>query len=265
MAAYEQFLRAQGVDAADLIAAVAVATGVAQEAIALESAASVPAAARAAIDAARAMMSMPAVYWDPRMSVVAFTDGGCANNGRPDARASYSICVAGGVFGSLENFGTQMRGLVAPSVYELAGDRLVATGAPATPSNNRAELMAIIRALMLLAKVGVAEAEIVSDSLICVNTLTDWLPKRLANGTAHELKNGDLLMVAWALLQRVRCVFTHVRGHAKAPPHDAPSAEVFLYKGNFIVDRGATQALTDRATFYFSRRIITSVLQDVAL
>jgi uracil-DNA glycosylase len=201
------------------------------------------------------------VVWDNTARVVAFSDGACIRNGRLDARAGFAAVVAGGQFA-----GVVVRGEVRPTEYELraaggadAADwRLchVAGGAqPATPSNNRGELMGIIYCILVcLRGCAVGPVEIVSDSAVAIKTLTEWLPSRLAKNTERELKNFDLVWVAWQLLGALRAqaasvTFTHVHSHRAAPPADAPTREKVLWAGNDTADKHAGAPLAGAATF----------------
>ena len=66
-------------------------------------------------------------------------------------------------------------------------------------------------------------ALIYSDSMLCINTLTDWAARweRLGwtrgkkHGPQNEVKNLDLVQHAWGLVkQRPFVRFEHIRGHA---------------------------------------------------
>jgi ribonuclease HI len=187
----------------------------------------------------------------------AFTDGSCPLNGRPGARASFAALVTGGQFGAA----AIVRGEVRPTEYAFVdeGDPergIRATQAPATPSNNRGELLGIVYAfLALLLGRAVGRVEVISDSEISVNTLLNWLPARLKKGTERELKNYDLVMIAWRLLDLLRAqatevVLTHTRSHQKAPPASAPSRERFIHRGNAMADEHAALALKGGAPDY---------------
>jgi ribonuclease HI len=120
-----------------------------------------------------------------------------------------------------------------------------------SPSNNRGELLGIIYAMnYFLNEYAYGCIEIISDSNISINTLTDWLPTRLANGTEHELKNFDLVMIAWNLLNRLRkqalhVKFTHCKAHQPTPADDTPR-ERFIHMGNGLADYHATEVLKQR-------------------
>jgi uracil-DNA glycosylase len=209
------------------------------------------------VNAALAAAGRRRVAWDNLAPAFAFTDGSCPLNGRPGARASFAALVTGGQFGAA----AIVRGEVRPTEYAFVdeGDPergLRATRAPATPSNNRGELLGIVYAfLALLRGRAVGRVEVISDSEISVNTLLDWLPARLKKGTERELKNYDLVMIAWRLLgllraQAAEVVLTHTRSHQKAPPASAPSRERFIHRGNAMADEHAALALKSGAPDY---------------
>ena len=208
--------------------------------------------------------------------MIAFTDGACSRNGRADARASYSAVIArltvtDETLFSDRNAYTVATGLVIDRPYALIDDAAPERGyapqteaPPLVASNNRGELLGLISAFWLLlqepavgapAPAGAAPAaalpcEIISDSRISVLTLDDWLPRRRAAGTAHELKNMDLLTIAESMLARLRTRTTvrlvHVHSHKKAPPASAPARERLLWRGNAIADAHATALLEQK-------------------
>jgi ribonuclease HI len=175
---------------------------------------------------------------------IVFTDGACTQNGRAGARASYAATGA-----------VSVSGVVAP--FEYAPELGFAPGTtPAAPSNNRGELLGITHALLGLLRLSMAgmaaaapltTCEIISDSRISIMTLLEWLPARRAAGTAHKLRNLDLLTIAEALLAALRALrpvaLTHVHSHRRAPPADAPARDHLIWAGNAAADTAATSAL----------------------
>ena len=199
-----------------------------------------------------------------------FTDGACSGNGHKHAAAGYAAVVTtpdGKVL-------CETNGRVLPVELELpqSGLELVpksqhrdATQCDRSlhqvqPSNNRGELLGIIAAFQLLlgsdAKVFSldhrTQVTVFSDSRICIGTLTEWLPNRLAKGTAHELKNLDLIMAAWGLLGRLRARvgsvdIQYVAAHKREPPRGATPAERATHvrwAGNDRADRLAGVGVT---------------------
>lgn len=202
--------------------------------------------------------------------VFAFTDGSCPLNGKPGARASFAALVTGGQFGA-----AVIRGEVCPTEYAFVDEDDPERGVHETqtlvaPSNNRGELLGIIFAfLALLRGRAVGRVELASDSEISVRTLLEWLPARLKKGTERELKNFDLVWIAWRLLgclrkQAANVVLTHVRSHQKPPPTTAPSRERFLWKGNDMADKHAAAALGEKATFAVEVLDAPAALRELA-
>jgi uracil-DNA glycosylase len=189
-----------------------------------------------------------AIAWDRHTPVVAFTDGGCSDNGNAKARASYAAVLVGGQFA-----GCVLRGEVCPYEYVLVDEEIPEKGVHVTdvsvrPSNNRGELLGFVYAfLALLRGRALGRVEIVSDSDICVKTLREWLPNRLKKGTASELKNFDLVMIAWRLLGALReqaadVVLTWTESHATGPMPKEPRARL-LREGNSAADAHCTTVL----------------------
>lgn len=182
------------------------------------------------------------VTWDLRAPVVAFSDGACIHNGKPNAVASFSAVVIGAQFALTAIYGK------VPSVKYT--DAMKLTHEPIMPSNNRGEVLGIIYVfLTLLHGRAAGHVEIWSDSLITVNTLNKWLPARIQKNTAHELKNYDLLMIAWKLLLELRAKTTsvtigHTRSHEPAPHKNSSIKEQIIWKGNHTADKYASRALS---------------------
>ena len=177
---------------------------------------------------------------------IVFTDGACTQNGRANARASYAATGA-----------VSVSGVVAPFEYALVDPAAPELGfapgtTPAAPSNNRGVAAAGASGAPLAAAGSAAAAplaacEIISDSRISIMTLLEWLPTRRAAGTAHKLRNLDLLTIAEALLAALRALrpvaLTHVHSHRRAPPADAPARDHLIWAGNAAADTAATSAL----------------------
>jgi uracil-DNA glycosylase len=208
------------------------------------------------VNAARAALGRRAVTWDNLSPVVAFSDGSCPLNGKPGARASFAAIITGAQFGA-----TIIRAEICPLGYVFIDEDEPERGvreadALVAPSNNRGELMGIVYCLLgLLRGRALGRAEIVSDSEISVNTLLDFLPKRLKKGTERELKNYDLVAIAWRLLgllrkQAANVVLTHTRSHQKVPPTTAPSRVRFVHRGNAMADEHAALALKNETATY---------------
>lgn len=135
----------------------------------------------------------------PSPEVILFTDGACQGNPGPGGWAFILRHTATG------------------------RERIESGGEPAT-TNNRMEMLAVIRGLESL-KRGV-HIEIVSDSQYVLNGISDWLPKWKSRGWrrprgAGAIKNEDLWRMLDALLAHHRVVCTYVRGHTGHPENEA--------------------------------------------
>lgn len=200
------------------------------------------------VNSARLSRGLRPLSWNLVSPVVAFTDGSCPLNGKPNAVAGFSTVITGAHFGL-----SVYRGRVQGREYSTS---FRSDGAPVAPSNNRAELLGIIHCLRILVAVGVrGRVEIVSDSNICIQTLLEWLPNRRKKGTAEALKNFDLVVIAERLLAALRkraaeVVLTHCRGHQPKPPPGAPPRDRFLHRGNELADEHAGLAAAEDVPGY---------------
>ena len=98
-------------------------------------------------------------------------------------------------------------------------------GAERETTNNRMEMIAVIRGLEALTRP--TSVEVVTDSTYVSKGVSEWLPKWKANGWRRregkrwaELKNEDLWRQLDALLARHCVRMTHVRGHAGHPENE---------------------------------------------
>ena len=98
-------------------------------------------------------------------------------------------------------------------------------GAERETTNNRMEMIAVIRGLEALTRP--TSVEVVTDSTYVSKGVSEWLPKWKANRWRRregkrwaELKNEDLWRQLDALLARHRVRMTHVRGHAGHPENE---------------------------------------------
>ena len=99
-----------------------------------------------------------------------------------------------------------------------SGKELESSGGEPETTNNRMELMAVIRGLEALKRP--THVEVVSDSIYVLNGLSDWMPKwklngwkRREGGKLKEIKNEDLWRELDALAAQHMIKFTHIRGH----------------------------------------------------
>jgi ribonuclease HI len=90
-----------------------------------------------------------------------------------------------------------------------------ASGGARLTSNNRMEMLAIVRALVWADG---RECVIFSDSQLCINTLTTWGPGWRSMGwrkrDGKDIANLDIVQRALPLFERSKAVLRWVRGHA---------------------------------------------------
>ena len=132
--------------------------------------------------------------------VLLFTDGGCSGNPGPGGWA----------------FILQ---------HPVSGKEVERHGAERETTNNRMEMMAVIRGLETLKRP--THVELISDSTYVGKGLSEWMPKWKANGWRRRegkqfkpVKNEDLWRQLDALLATHQVTFTHVRGHAGHPENE---------------------------------------------
>ena len=143
---------------------------------------------------------MPAPSHKSSPEVQLFTDGGCSGNPGPGGWAFILRHPASGK--EIEGFGAER-----------------------DTTNNRMEMIAVIRGLKKLRRA--THVELISDSVYVGKGISEWMPKWKANGWRRrdgkrwaEIKNEDLWRELDALLGRHRIKFTHVRGHAGHPENE---------------------------------------------
>lgn len=192
--------------------------------------------------------------------MIAFCDGGCTGNGKSNACASFATIVVA------QNEIIEIYGKVIDREYLLVSDSLQTNNTYVKPSNNRGEMLAIIHTLMELSKHIDTDVtfEIISDSQICLNTLLTWLPTRLAKGTEREMKNFDLVMIAWNLYKRFNgtCKLTHTRGHLKAPVSSS-TRDKMIFEGNKRVDKLASYAIENSSSELNINRYVRTSCESI--
>lgn len=108
--------------------------------------------------------------------IIAYADGACINNGRPDARAGFGVW-----FESPDHKHSH-------TAYRLRGD---------VQTNNRAEITALIVAIQMSMNDG-RDLIICSDSQYAMNTVAVWIDKWQDNGYRNAngapIANKDIIM-----------------------------------------------------------------------
>lgn len=173
--------------------------------------------------------------------IIVFTDGGCSNNGKKNAVASYGVYFPD-AFMDNEN---AMKGKFGGKVPS-----------PPTPTNNRGELLGMITALEKIVEFGApVPILLITDSTYCMKTVKEWMPKWFKkNPTFSDRPNSDLLLRLLDNLIKLEnlhgakhptfLTIEHQNSHLKAPPKD-PKVKTggHAYEshlGNSVVDQICT-------------------------
>ena len=134
------------------------------------------------------------------MEVKLFTDGACSGNPGPGGWAFI------------------LR-------HPASGKEREGSGAERETTNNRMEMLAVIRGLECLKRP--TRVELISDSVYVGRGMSEWMPKWKANGWRRRegsrwaaVKNEDLWRRLDELLATHNVTFTHVRGHSGHPENE---------------------------------------------
>ena len=109
--------------------------------------------------------------------------------------------------------------------HPASGREIEESGGERETTNNRMELLAVIRGLERLKRP--TRVELFSDSTYVLKGLAEWMPKWKANGWRRkyknkweEVKNVELWQELDRLIQLHQIKFTHVRGHSGHPENE---------------------------------------------
>ncbi|RWR99509.1 RNA-directed DNA polymerase (Reverse transcriptase), partial [Dinothrombium tinctorium] len=123
-----------------------------------------------------------------------YIDGACRNNGKENAIASYG-CYWG------ENHPLNTNGILEQNA-----------------SNQRAELVAAIKAMEQAISSGLESVRIITDSNYLVKSITEWLPlwqkTNWVNSKGKVIANKDLHQELLKLTSKLNVIWKHVNGHA---------------------------------------------------
>lgn len=163
------------------------------------------------------------------MGIKVFTDGGCTSNGK-------SRCKSGlGVYFPENDLKISMKSEEACKKYNIWFNNI--------HSNNVGEMLAILVALRE-GKEFSKDIIIYSDSMYCINSVTNWYKKwemndwKTANNTS--VKNREYIQKILEEKKNYDSVFfIHTHSH-RPEPLDKNSDEWFIWNGNNIADKLAT-------------------------
>ena len=146
--------------------------------------------------------------------IIIYTDGGCSRNGSKSAKAGI------GVHFSKRN--------------KITFDDV---SAPFTdnPTNQRAELSAILRALQIVKELS-QKIIIYTDSEYSINCITKWFYEWYKQNKLDKKKNIDLIQPAHLYYRHLRIEFRHINSHTGLQDEHS--------LGNETADRLATLALS---------------------
>ena len=129
-----------------------------------------------------------------------FTDGGCSGNPGPGGWAFI------------------LR-------HPASGKEIERSGGEKETTNNRMELLAVVRGLEALTKP--SHVKLMTDSVYVGKGLSEWMPKWKANGWRRregtqwkEVKNEDLWRELDQLIHRHKLTYIRVAGHSGHPEND---------------------------------------------
>ncbi|VDK42371.1 unnamed protein product [Anisakis simplex] len=133
--------------------------------------------------------------WRSQGVPVVYTDGACSSNGRRGAKAGI------GVFWG-----------------DNSPDNVSQPLASGPPTNNRAELSAVIAALKTAHEKNLTRLIICTDSNLLIQSMNSWIKNWRKNGwktaNGEDVKNKDLIVELDTWLNRIEVRFEHVAGHA---------------------------------------------------
>lgn len=152
-----------------------------------------------------------------------FTDGACLNNGKHNARAGYAV-----IFPYLEHLNYSSK------LYD-------------KPTNNRAEYIAIIKALEIVNEYDKSfkhKLHIYTDSELLIKSVTKWIKQWKRNGWKtsknKDVLNKDLLLILDNLLQMRKVEFIQVEAHT--------NRNDWVSKWNNIADKEAKKTIKTKNT-----------------
>lgn len=196
-----------------------------------------------------------------------FTDGGCINNGKKNAKASFCSIAIDGINKYI------ISGLVEPNNYYLdeteiifdKNGKIIDMPSSTTyiktdntiiinPSSNRGELLGLVHCFAQLLFMGLNKdmsnnsIEVFTDSLLCVNTFNKWLLTRQKNNTTHKMKNIDLITIADIFFKQLKLIYKsvkllHTKSHQPKPEPNKGTKALFIWLGNKTADEHCGQIL----------------------
>ena len=135
------------------------------------------------------------IHSKSKNSMYIYTDGSCINNGCKNAMAGIGV-----YFGKNDT-------------------RNISEKFTTRPSNQRAELYAIIRAILLLTPTEIKTKNIIiyTDSMYSINCVEKWCKNWIKNGwktkNKKTVKNQDLIKQLYNLVNKNKIYLNHIKAH----------------------------------------------------
>ena len=131
-------------------------------------------------------------------TIIIYTDGACKNNGSKDKIVSAGV----GIHFSLNNY-IQMQDISQKLDIDI-------------PTNNKAELIAILFALQECHKNNIKDKIVIyTDSQYCIDAITKWYDQWFKNGNLNTKKNVSFIQPIKTIMKMLNVSFIHIRGHTK--------------------------------------------------
>ena len=104
-------------------------------------------------------------------------------------------------------------------------------------TNNQEELTALLNALRYCYKSDIKNFIWVSDSVYCINTISEYYRNWISKGIKNEKKNIDILDTIFDYIEgRINIYPRHIGGHKNLSKIDKDTHEYFIWYGNYLAD-----------------------------
>lgn len=180
------------------------------------------------------------------------TDGACLGNGKNNPKSSYAVVIIRDidpiVFNKVSSNKQITNVLHQMDIAGLTKDELSLRNINEPSTNNKAELIAIIRALNFIRQSSKQQYIIVSDSKLSVNSITTWYESWVKKGTIHEHKNTDLIKEAyleytWLNKNGYDVSFKRIHSHMAKPPKD--DVQYVMWYINYLADKKCAEVFLE--------------------
>lgn len=160
-------------------------------------------------------------------TIYIYTDGGCINNGKKNAKGAYAVYLTDDKTSQLYKFNTAKK---------LEDE----------PTNQKAELLAVQTAFEIVVNhkedFQGMNIVIVTDSMYTINCIEKWCDNWMKNNWKtsknEAVKNADIIKQLIALKKMLPPhKFKHILSHTPEPKSNSDTLEYILWKGNHECDK----------------------------